>query len=154
MDVSPRKKPPFSPRKGTRAASPDDSDEETFGAVNRPLGMALLLRSVYSVGSPITTTSAIPIAQKVVDALLEADCNLPSVTLKPFSHTKISTSCYVLPAHNPDEPDEVPRFDILETWRETLRKAKPEWEIVWQPLAEGKDKRMCVRFGDAGFKKE
>ncbi|KAJ7808016.1 hypothetical protein B0H14DRAFT_2380929, partial [Mycena olivaceomarginata] len=116
--------------------------------------MALLLRSVYTVGSPITTTSAIPIVQKVVDALLEADSNVPSVTLKPFSHSKISTSCYLLPAHDPDEPDEVPRFDILETWRETLRKAKPEWEIVWQLLAEGKDKCMCVRFGDAGFKKE
>ncbi|KAJ7886635.1 hypothetical protein B0H14DRAFT_3431201 [Mycena olivaceomarginata] len=35
MDVSPWKKPPFSPHKGTRAASPDDSDEGTFGAVNR-----------------------------------------------------------------------------------------------------------------------
>ncbi|KAJ7797465.1 hypothetical protein B0H14DRAFT_2277993, partial [Mycena olivaceomarginata] len=39
-------------------------------------------------------------------------------------------------------------------WRDTLQKAKPEWKIVWQPLAEGKDKHMCVRFGDAGFKKE
>ncbi|KAJ7823166.1 hypothetical protein B0H14DRAFT_2827132 [Mycena olivaceomarginata] len=41
----------------------------------------------------------------------------------------------------------------MHRWQ-TLRKAKPEWEIVWQPLAEGKDKCMCVRVGDAGFKKE
>ncbi|KAJ7912872.1 hypothetical protein B0H13DRAFT_1874451 [Mycena leptocephala] len=91
MDVSPQKKPPFSPRKSTLAATPDDNDEDPFDAMNRPLGMALLLHSVYTAGSHITTTSAIPIAQKVIDALLEANADLPSVTLSPFSHTKIST---------------------------------------------------------------
>ncbi|KAJ7350083.1 hypothetical protein DFH08DRAFT_807402 [Mycena albidolilacea] len=34
MDVSLRKKPLFTPRKGTRAALPDNSDEETFDTVN------------------------------------------------------------------------------------------------------------------------
>jgi hypothetical protein len=58
------------------------------------------------------------------------------------------------PAFDPDEVDEVPRFDILETWMETLRKEKPEWEVVCQPLSKGKDKRMSMRFGDAGFRKE
>ncbi|KAJ7319345.1 hypothetical protein DFH08DRAFT_1035104 [Mycena albidolilacea] len=53
MDVSPRKKPPFSPRKGTRAASPDDSDEETFGAVNRPLGMAPKFAYISTTGASI-----------------------------------------------------------------------------------------------------
>ncbi|KAJ7687242.1 hypothetical protein B0H17DRAFT_1203711 [Mycena rosella] len=29
----------------------------------------------------------------------------------------------------------------------------PEWEVAWQPMLDGRDKRMTVRFPDAGFKK-
>ncbi|KAJ7185758.1 hypothetical protein C8R46DRAFT_881675, partial [Mycena filopes] len=152
MDVSPRKKPPFSPRKTTRAATPEQDDDDVFGDVNRPTGVALLLRSVYTPGSAITTTSAVTIAQKAIDTLLEADSDLPSVIVTPFSTSKVSASCYLRIPFDPD--DSTPRFDILEIWLQLLRESKPEWEVVWQPCADGKDKRMSVRFSDPGFRKE
>ncbi|KAJ6615963.1 hypothetical protein B0H10DRAFT_2435209 [Mycena sp. CBHHK59/15] len=155
MDVSPRKKPTFPPRKATRTTPNDDDDDgDNFGAVNAPLGVSLLLRSVYTAGVAITTTSAVSLAQKTIDRLLSANADLPSVILRPFSAFKPSTSCHLRVAPDPDDLDATPRFDLLETWLDVLRKDKPEWEIVWQPLSEGKDKRMMFRIGEAGFKKE
>ncbi|KAJ7204064.1 hypothetical protein GGX14DRAFT_523281 [Mycena pura] len=152
MEVSPRKKPTFSPRKATRPSAPEDDDD--FGAVNAPLGVSLLLRSVYTAGVAITTTSAVTLAQATIDRLLAAHADLPSVVLRPFSTFKPSTSCYLRVAPDPDDIDTTPRFDLLEPWLTVLRKDKPGWEIVWQPMSEGKDKRMTIRLGDAGFRKE
>ncbi|KAJ7670831.1 hypothetical protein DFH06DRAFT_981093, partial [Mycena polygramma] len=153
MDVnSPRKKAPFSPRKVARATSPDDEDDDYD--VNVPLGCALLLRSVYTAGSPITSTSAVTLAQKTINSLLEADPELPNIILTPFSTAKPSSACYARLPFNPDEPDDTPRFDLLDQWRVVLVKEKPEWEVVWQPIGDGKDKRMTIRFGDTGFQKE
>ncbi|KAF7364248.1 hypothetical protein MSAN_01084600 [Mycena sanguinolenta] len=154
METSPRKKPAFSPRKATRATTPNDDHDGDFSAVNTPIGVSLLIRSVYTAGVAITTTSAVTIAQKTIDRLLEANDDLPSVVLRPFSSSKASTSCYLHIAPDPDDLDVTPRFDLLELWITVLRNQKPEWEIVWQPLSEGRDKRMTIRFGDAGFKKD
>ncbi|KAJ7107923.1 hypothetical protein C8R44DRAFT_940921 [Mycena epipterygia] len=47
-----------------------------------------------------------------------------------------------------------PRSDLLELWIEVLETERPEWEVAWQPMSDGRsDKRMTVRFPDAGFKK-
>jgi hypothetical protein len=80
MEVS-RKKPAFSPRKATRTSTPEEDNDhgDNFGAVNAPLGVSLLLRSVYTTGVPITTTSAVALAQMTIDRLLSADADLPSV---------------------------------------------------------------------------
>ncbi|KAJ7670179.1 hypothetical protein DFH06DRAFT_1180173, partial [Mycena polygramma] len=128
----------------------DDDDYD----VNVPLGFALLIRSVYTAGSPITSTTAVTIAQKTIDSLLEADPELPSIILTPFSTTKPSSACYARLPIDLEEPDETPRFDLLDQWCLLLAKEKPEWEVVWQPIGDGKDKRMTIRFGDAGFQKE
>ncbi|KAJ7877664.1 hypothetical protein B0H13DRAFT_1722462, partial [Mycena leptocephala] len=55
--------------------------------------------------------------------------------------------------NDPADPDPTPRFDLLEIWKETLEKEKPEWDVAWQPMSDGRDKRMTVRFPDAAFKK-
>jgi hypothetical protein len=155
METSPRKKPAFSPRKATRAATPNDDDHDgDFSGVNAPIGVSVLIRSAYTTGVAITTTSAVTIVQKTIDRLLEANDDLPSVILRPFSSFKASTSCYLHIAPDPEDLDITPRFDLLEQWIVVLRNQKPEWEVVWQPLSEGRDKRMTIRFGDAAFKKE
>ncbi|KAK6966368.1 hypothetical protein R3P38DRAFT_3246405 [Favolaschia claudopus] len=58
-------------------------------------------------------------------------------SLFPFSTSKPSSSCYMRVALNSDDTGVVPRFDLLEIWMAALQAAKPEGEVVWQPMSEG-----------------
>ncbi|KAJ7168162.1 hypothetical protein C8R43DRAFT_983266 [Mycena crocata] len=152
MDAS-REKPAFSPRKSKRWEPPPGEDDVGFESVGPVLGNSLIIRSVYTPGSPITTTSAVTIVRPLVARLLDANADLPFVTVHQFSNHKPSSSCYLRILNDPMDPDDTPRFDLLEMWKETIEVEKPGWEIAWQPMSDGGDKRMTVRFPDAGFKK-
>ncbi|KAJ7893412.1 hypothetical protein B0H14DRAFT_2334881, partial [Mycena olivaceomarginata] len=65
---------------------------------------------------------------------------------------RLPATCSSLPDR--EDLDDTPRFDLLDLWVVLLRNQKPEWEVVWQPMSEGRDKRMTIRFRDAGFKKD
>ncbi|KAF7336323.1 hypothetical protein MVEN_02180700 [Mycena venus] len=101
MDVSPRKKPAFSLRKATRTSTPEEDDDygDNFGAVNAPLGVSLLLQSVYT-GVVITT-----------------------VTLAQTDDYRQASFSQCGPAL---DVDATPRFDLLETWLAALRNDRPE----------------------------
>ncbi|KAJ7291664.1 hypothetical protein C8J57DRAFT_1588146 [Mycena rebaudengoi] len=154
MDVgsSPRKRPPFSPRKAARPPSPEANDVG-FESVNPVLGNSLIIRSVYISSKPITAHSAALLARSIINSILDAHPELPSVAVRQFSSSKASSSCYLSLVDDETETDDNPRFDLLELWLALLKTEKPEWEVSWQPAAGSKDKRMSVRFTEAGFKK-
>ncbi|KAJ7637994.1 hypothetical protein DFH06DRAFT_1138636 [Mycena polygramma] len=85
--------------------------------------------------------------------LMTKSPTLEPVMVAQFSTSKPSSSCYLRIVPDPADPDTTPRFDLLDVWKEALEIEKPEWEVSWQPMADGRDKRMTVRFPDAGFKK-
>ncbi|KAJ7503894.1 hypothetical protein B0H11DRAFT_2352779 [Mycena galericulata] len=143
----------FSPRKPTCPPSPEGDNDDSFGSIAPVLGNSLIIRGVFTAGSPITATSAVLVARAVITRILDSNADLPLVSVHQFSTSKPSSSCYLRVVSDPDDSDKIPRFDLLEPWITALRAEMPEWDVAWQPSMVGKDKRMTVRFPDAGFKK-
>ncbi|KAJ7146760.1 hypothetical protein C8R44DRAFT_973402 [Mycena epipterygia] len=114
-----------------------------------PKGNKLVLRGVYDTDA--ATHDPIRLAIASVDKLSAAEPLLDSipVTVVPFSDKFPNTSMVYLTLHNslnPLEPDDEPRCDLLENWKNALQDANPTWEVAWAPATEGTDRRMWLHF--------
>ncbi|KAJ7694635.1 hypothetical protein B0H17DRAFT_1199156 [Mycena rosella] len=113
-----------------------------------PKGNKLIVRGAYVADA--TTHDPVCLIRASIDKL-RADSLLETIPVVavPFSDRFPNPSvAYVLldPSFNPPDPDDEPRWDLLDAWKCALQDENPTWEVVWAPAAEGWDRRMRTRF--------
>ncbi|KAF7328646.1 hypothetical protein MSAN_02473200 [Mycena sanguinolenta] len=134
--------PPTSPLPRAQRKTIDVSDAVL------PKGNKLIVRGVYNKDE--ATHDPVRTLEKAVEKLAGDDPTLRSfpLVILPFSDNYPNKSVAYVSLHPSlaSGIDDEPRCDLLDTWRERLQNANPNWEVTWAPANEGVDKRMWARF--------
>ncbi|KAJ7491045.1 hypothetical protein FB451DRAFT_630118 [Mycena latifolia] len=151
--MNPRSPPPFrrQPVVAPDSPFPPGSPRKKLvpNEIVLPKGNKLIVRGAYvseaSTHDPVRLVKA-SVDKLSTDALLET---IP-VTVVPFSDQFQNSSTAYVALHyslNPVDPEDEPRWDLLEHWKIALQDANPTWEVAWTPATEGTDKRITVERG-------
>ena len=163
--ITPKKICPFtplvSPYNHKKSISPPP--DINIGVNSTPLpsasGMFLLICNIL----PVTKTGfakPIELVKKVISEIVASNegCELACipvvVILGGRPQDAHSSSAYLELAQEVRTLNTLPRSDLLIDWKNTLIKARPEWEVVWAPQTKGRDRRMTVCFCVADSKEK
>ncbi|KAJ7133570.1 hypothetical protein C8R44DRAFT_870945 [Mycena epipterygia] len=118
----------------------------------KPVGDYVLVRSIYDPTAAIFDPAAT--LSKTMAEIARARPELQGIRTLTTAAARLadSTSCYIH-LHNShladptavDATEAEPRVDLLQRWVDALHADAPQWETVWVPQHEGKDKRMWVK---------